>query len=304
MVSQGWDVIHGPNRDDARTDVNGSLQGRLDSFTDMNVNAIPVKRKIDGTLVASYINGNNNKIVEANKILEEKLSTSFDEDDAWIRTEINTINLDNETKLSGISIHHTFHEKDDTTSTSNKNTDNVASANNYDKIDLYTPIVDAAGHVVGKNTETVTLPYGFKTIATNGRSNDDKTENATGTPVTTNIVAENTQDALVINSGNKWVRIDTDANNDTIIISHDVHNTNESAGTTDWTMTEENTTIPTIAYEFDNAGHYISHHTENYKLPFGYGKVIGDVGNTEATATYDEIKFTSDEWLTATVSKD
>jgi hypothetical protein len=32
---------------------------------------------------------------------------------------------------------------------------------------LYTPIVDAAGHVVGKNTETVTLPYGFKNIIIN-----------------------------------------------------------------------------------------------------------------------------------------
>ena len=31
-----------------------------------------------------------------------------------------------------------------------------------DVLHLYTPYVDAAGHVVGKNIETVTLPFGFK----------------------------------------------------------------------------------------------------------------------------------------------
>jgi hypothetical protein len=34
-------------------------------------------------------------------------------------------------------------------------------------IDLYVPYVDAKGHVVGHNIETITLPYGYKTIKTN-----------------------------------------------------------------------------------------------------------------------------------------
>ena len=37
---------------------------------------------------------------------------------------------------------------------------------------LYTPIVDNAGHVVGKNTETVTLPYGYKYLETNNGADD------------------------------------------------------------------------------------------------------------------------------------
>jgi hypothetical protein len=47
------------------------------------------------------------------------------------------------------------------------------------------------GHIVGKNIETVTLPFGFKTIITNGRGiNTDL--NDTTVPQTNNIVADNT----------------------------------------------------------------------------------------------------------------
>ena len=306
MVSQGWDIIHGPNRDDAQTDDNSSLQGRLDSFKAMEKDAIPMKRNSDGTFVGSRINGNSNRTVGTNKILEENLSTSFDQDDAWIRTEIDTTGLDNTNKLSGISIHHTWHKQADTTSTTNKNSDNVSSSKASDKIDLYTPIVDKAGHIVGKNTETVTLPYGFKTISTNGRGED--TEINTFDKIaakTQNIVAENTQDELVINSGNEWIRIDTDAINDILTISHDIHKTSSDSHDTDWTQTEANTTIPTTTYKFDNAGHYVSHHTENYKLPFGYGKIKGDTGSTEATATFDELTISADDsWIATTVSDD
>ena len=57
MMSDAWDIIHGPNRDNARTDKNGSLQGRLDSFKDMAADEIPVKRGSDGTIIGATING-------------------------------------------------------------------------------------------------------------------------------------------------------------------------------------------------------------------------------------------------------
>lgn len=177
-------------------------------------------------------------------------------------------------------------------------------ATNENNINIPDWSYDKAGHIIEKHDHYYTLPYGFKTIKTNGRSTE-VSENATDTPTKTDVVAENTQDALTINSGNKWVRIDTDAANDTITIRHDVHNTSSTNNTTDWTKTEANTTIPTITYAYDEAGHYVSHHTENYKLPFGYGKIVGDNNtSTAATATYDELTFASDEWLTATVAKD
>ena len=37
-------------------------------------------------------------------------------------------------------------------------------------IELYTPIVDNMGHVVGNNIEEITLPYGYKTFTTKGLS--------------------------------------------------------------------------------------------------------------------------------------
>ena len=304
MVSQGWDIIHGPNRDDAQTDDNGSLQGRLDSFKAMEKDAIPMKRNTDGTFVGSRINGNSNRTVGTNKILEENLSTSFDQDDAWIRTEIDTTGLDNTNKLSGISIHHTWHKQADTTSTTNKNIDNVSSSQVSDKIDLYTPIVDKAGHVVGKNTETVTLPYGFKTIATNGRGTST-TENASTTPSKSNIVAENTQDTLNINSGNKWIRMDTIASSDTLTIAHDIHETSSTTSTKTLVSETAATTFDVPTYSFDDAGHYLSHDTKTITVPYGYGKITGDSGSTSATATFDTLAIKADDaWIETTVSKD
>lgn len=304
MVSQGWDIIHGPNRDDARTDENSSLQGRLDSFKEMEDNSIPVKRNDDGTFVGSRINGNQLREVPSQGILDEELSTSFDSDDAWIRTEINTQDLDNITKLSGISIHHTFHSKENTTSSSNKNTDNVASVNNYDKIELYTPIVDAAGHVVGKNTETVTLPYGYKTFTTEGLTAtqdtdiwtinfgnvEDSNYNSSASSNQTKTIANNTQDLMAIEPVNKWIQ--TKFENDKLSIAHEIHgfnrtsnghtNLNEESGA----KQEDNLTI--YDWEFDNAGHIIEKHKHTYTLPFGYKYIETQDGSLNDSTDLDE----------------
>lgn len=215
-----------------------------------------------------------------------------------------TANIDGNIEKPFVTIHHNFQKVTDTISEINKNTDSVASNNNSDKIELYTPIVDDMGHVVGKNTETVTLPYSFKIITTNGRGTD-VVENATGTPENANVVAENTQDTLAINSGNRWIRIDTNASDNSLMIRHDIHNT--SASTSEQSLsdeTSEDVTFDVPTYSFDEAGHYISHDTKTLTMPFGYGKIVGDNGDTAATATFDTLAFGSDDWLTATVSED
>lgn len=397
MMSDAWDIIYGPNRDSYAGDgENGSLQGRLNSFNELARNKIPITRKDNGAIVGTTINGD--KKAKVSDILKETISISNEQDDAWIRTDVN-----GDYEENSISIHHTFTPTDDTTSNSNVN-------GNGDTIELDTPIVDKAGHVVGKNTETVTLPYSFKTIKTNGQSvsvengnlkadaieditakntqdtleinvgnswlhsatspsqnkialahtvNDinvepadstnlngagdvinipdwaydkaghitekhnhtytlpygfktietngrsaDETENATSVPTTENVVADNTQDILTINSGNKWIRIDTDTSKDAIAISHDVHETTSTTSTKTLVSETEVTTFDVPTYTFDKAGHYTSHDTKTITMPFGYGKVKGDTGNTSATATFDELIFKSDDWLTATVTKD
>lgn len=580
MMSDAWDIIHGPNRDNARTDENSSLQGRLDSFKEIENNQIPVKRAEDGTLVGSMINNAiayddwDKKPIE---ILKDKTNPGFERDDAWIKTTIDTSGLVggikdgddvDQSANSGISIHHTFHATENSVSTVDKNTGDTFEDENYkskyirstnkdhntdDVIDLYVPYVDAKGHVVGHNIETVTLPYsyrifktqavspeqekdlytkvipdtengantssvtanpsdltadrtqdiftinpgnkwiqtklsdendeliiaheihaideiaqfsnlndnnadaeldndeitvqdlifdkaghviqnrshtyrlpfGYKTITTNGRVAEDETknndgnilenaenrktvasntqdtvavnsgnywtrvdiendvvtlshnvrditetpnpssnfneetdtfkkdninipdwtydaaghirskqdhyytlpfgfktirtngrgdslnENAKSDPSKNDIIANNTQDVLNINSGNRWIRIDTIDNAEilnSLTISHDIHETphnDEDDSTINWTQIETDTTIPTVTYQFDEAGHYISHHIENYQLPYGYGKIKGDNStSTAATATYDELTFASDNWLTANVGVD
>lgn len=315
MMSDAWDIIHGPNRDNSmaefelnedgskKLDKNGepiridSLQGRLDSIAAIAGDEIPVKRHDNGQLIGSKINGGK---------ADEDDKTGVN-DDAWIETIVDAA-------TNTISIHHKFNR------TKNGNTfidlreaddwghdtiDSIDMNNEEDSFDIVTPIIDDMGHVVGENTQTVILPYGFKTIKTNGRS-DEVAENATGTPATADVVADNTQDELTINSGNKWIRIDTNATNDTITIRHDVHNfdTDKADSASLSNETSEIVTFDTTTYDFDKAGHFTGKTIKTITVPFGYGKVKGDSGETAATATYDELTFASDEWLTATVATD
>ena len=206
-------------------------------------------------------------------------------EDRWIGVDMNT-SYEN----PYITITHNYTPVESTTTVSDKNdpTDKDGINNNTeDEIYLYTPIVDAKGHVVGKNTETVTLPYGYKTIATNGRGTSTD-ENASTTPSNPNVIAENTQDTLNINSGNKWIRIDTDSVNDIVTFSHDVH----AFETSNKDTTDLNDGIDTITIQdtqYDNAGHMTHNQNHTYTLPYGY-KVIevensDDVSAAPADAT-------------------
>ena len=230
--------------------------------------------------------------IEAN---ETQDTIAVDPVNKWIQ-----IKLESDT----LKIAHEIHAIDTVAQASNLNIDNVESNSDNDKITFHDLEFDKAGHVIKNQKHTYTLPYGFKTIKTNGRS-DKEDENASGTPDVFNVVAENTQDELTINSGNKWIRIDTDNNADSITISHDIHNT--SSTTSQKTLSNENSedvTFEIPTYSFDKAGHYISHDAKTLTMPFGYGKIVGDNGDTAASATFDTLTFGSDEWLTATVEKD
>ena len=318
MMSDAWDVIHGENRDNARTDAHDSLQGRLDSFKDMLGNQIPIKRAPDGTFVGTNINGGKNRTV-FNIEDEPLLIDDKTQDDAWIKTNIDTTGLTNAKNINnnGISIHHTFTRGTNTTTSANKNDESSGDGINKGKNDvlkLYTPIVDAAGHVVAQNTETVTLPYSYKTIITNGRG-ESLSENATTIPTNVTIVADNTQDTLAINSGNKWIRIDTsdEENEDILTISHDVHNFNlESNGHTNLNeetgaVVENNLNIPD--WEYDKAGHITGKHDHKYTLPFSFKTIkisnserknapgIAD-GTQTADSTQDTLVVTtSNKWI-------
>lgn len=75
--------------------------------------------------------------------------------DDWI-----DIKVDGNVLEPTVTITHEIHKVNDTTSASSQDIDNSSGA-----IDLYTPIVDERGHIVGKNIETIELPHNFKTLA-------------------------------------------------------------------------------------------------------------------------------------------
>lgn len=215
-----------------------------------------------------------------------------------------TVNVDGKPTKPIVSLRHNYQPVRDTTSNSDMNNPKT------DTMKLYTPIVDPKGHVVGHNDHTVILPYGFKTITTNGRSGTASGDN-TGNPSTSNVVADNTQDTLGINSGNKWIRIDTNASADTLTISHDIHTPTVSAkGQTDLNNpATDSITIQDTTY--DNAGHMTANQEHKYILPYGFkyittnGRVsnnntenLAAQGQIAADNTQDTLGINSgDEWI-------
>ena len=186
-----------------------------------------------------------------------------------------------------ITLQHNFTKVDDTITTADKNTDGANGTGNNkthgDTIELYTPIVDGMGHVVGKNIETVTLPYGFKTITTNGSNSSSVNDMKTATD---DIVADNTQDTLAINSYNKWIKIANNASEDSITFAHEVnpiymtsHGTTNS-NTEPGAINENNINIPDWSY--DAAGHITGKHDHYYTLPYGFKTIKSS--NTEDNA--------------------
>lgn len=245
------------------------------------------------------------------------------EENQWVNLSINA-----DVGKEKITLKHQLikdgHEQSDTTTESNKNNrqygENLTYPNTIDEethkktftginnddnintLKLYTPIVDNAGHVVGKNTETVMLPFGYKYLKTNGRVDEEQRDLYTNikTDPEGNIIgyedekkivedteknaqAENTQDQIIINPKNKWIQTQiTNPNNgsDTITIAHEVHpidkqpindETNLNKLTDEEIKAGQNPNkIKIQDMSFDAAGHITANKAHTYILPYGY----------------------------------
>ena len=253
----------------------------------------------------SYTNYNSDKPQSTDKEFDTK-------ENRWISLSVDEKNRE-------IELKHVFNQIDDTNTTADKNnTSGNDGINNStdDTLKLYTPIVDAMGHVVGKNIETVTLPYGFKKITTNGEVNSIT---ADMTPMAGTSVADNTQDEFFINVGNKWLHTSIDVNNDTLTLAHEVNPINiEEKISTNLNDGTDSITIQDIQH--DAAGHIIANQNHTYILPYGYKtfktngrnmdentKNSDSVGITETTAdnTQDIINIDSGNyWIRADITND
>lgn len=305
MMSDAWDIIHGPNRNDSTSE---SLQGRLDFFTDhIEGNEIPVQSAKGRYLVGTKINGNTQHPVETDTILEEALSTSYDEDDAWIQTSINVEHSYENPNYhqNAISIHHTFHPQTDTDTYADKNGDPLSEGqesgennNDSDVLTLYTPKVDAAGHVVGHNTEHIILPYGYKFFKTDGlnhldngdlytevNNSADGANTSSASADASDIAADNTKDTFTINPYNKWIQTQL-GEDDQLLIAHEIHaidtvKQNTNLNTDHVALSQiDGDNIILQDLEFDAAGHVILNRKHEYTLPYGY-KIIKVTNNEE-----------------------
>lgn len=220
--------------------------------------------------------------------------------------------LDN---LNTLTIAHETHNFD-TTEVTETNLNTEVGAVNESNINIPDWEYDLAGHIKAKKTHKYTLPYSFKTIATNGRGTNNSTINTGDDIVTTNVVADQTQDTLNINSGNRWIRIDTDATNDALTFSHDIHTiTTTEKPKDDLNVKVNNQIVNTITLQdlsFDNAGHMTANQPHTYELPYGFktfsiaaqsNAVTGITTSTSATTvtadnTQDTMSIISgNKWL-------
>lgn len=229
----------------------------------------------------------------------------------WIQTRI-----EDASNNDIITIAHEIHKIDKTEQETNNNGE--VDENNKPKISsdsknnivAYDVEVDAAGHVIKNQKHTYTLPYGFKTIKTNGRATNNNVEEITNQ---NDVVADNTQDDLTINSGNEWIKITTNSGTDTITISHDARKTSDNGKNDDVSLSKEDDSasflMPVDTY--DGTNHYSGRVTTKYILPNNYGKIKADNTTTnpegpisEASSSHDTLSLTGDDWIGTSVSKD
>lgn len=152
------------------------------------------------------------------------------------------------------TIEHRFNGVENTTSEIDLN-------NGNNTVQLYTPIVDNMGHIVGNNIETITLPYGYKVIKVN--NTEDTIVTSPDILINNNgQIADNTQDTLTFNASNRWIKFDNNTE-DTIKVGHKLSVLESGSANTlygqvkDLSIAEldinNQFTIPVL--RFDEAGH-------------------------------------------------
>lgn len=169
-----------------------------------------------------------------------------------------TIQIDSNFREPTISITHSNANRiDDTTSAVDMNT--IAEKN---ILVLETPLIDNAGHIVGRNRHSVTLPFGFKFVKpSNSNAVTDLVPNET------QIEADNTQDTLTIASQNRWIKVASEGNKFEFAhkIVEDGFGGQKNNHQNSTPQFGEAFNVPVITV--DNAGHITAFNTETVYIP-------------------------------------
>lgn len=228
---------------------------------------------------------------------EEKAVVEDKKENRWIY-------FDLDANTHKFTIEHRFNEVENTTSTNDLN-------NNNNTIDLYTPIVDNMGHIVGNNIETVTLPYSYKVIKVN--NTDDNVVDTP--PVETNEngqIADNTQDTLIFNASNRWIKLDN-ATEDIVKVGHKLSDFESGTANTLYGQ-EKDLSIVDLDIDnqfiipilrFDEAGHinFAEEHTVNLPENFTTVNIANNGLNIITVPNNNNGNLTADT-LTDTIKLD
>ena len=280
----------------------------------------------------------------------------------WIELSVDESASDKQIKVIHKLVEKNDHKQDDTVTESDKNNasfgaeqissktlengdtfsfNGINNNNDINTLKLYTPIVDNAGHVVGKNTETITLPFGYKYLNTSGRVDEEQRDLYTNikTDPEGNIIgyedekkivedtekkaqAENTQDQIIINPKNKWIQTqitNPDNSSNTITIAHEVHPVDKQAVTEETNLnnlTGDNFNELVIQdMSFDAAGHITANKAHTYVLPYSFRKITSkstsevttDAASNGDTISADNTQDTliiapSNKWIKTSVA--
>ena len=249
--------------------------------------------------------------------------------DSWIEAKLNETN-------TIFTVNHLNVSKNNKTTSSNKNS-TVAEAEDQDGINknqniydtndppqkigttedqlkLSTIETDDKGHVIKETVETVTLPYGFKTIkAINNSGNPIYDISSLNVPsnVSNDLAANSTKDEITFKSTNNWIKLDT-SNEKTLQISHKLRdNYAYSKSVTNFNNRGNSFEIPDWGY--DQAGHITQVNGHSYILPSGFKTIqvgedsVGENNETIAAPTIvaanpiDTLKVESGNYVIPTV---
>lgn len=181
----------------------------------------------------------------------------------WIR-----LKGENKKGIDTITIGHEIHKITPTTSA-----EDLDSENQKDKFTTQTVTWDDAGHIIGHDTKTWTLPDSFHNFKVIGQSTSVNNGNLSNGDIS----ADNTFDTITFKPSNKWIRLYADEEFDTIEIGHVTYDGKAGSYTgTDTTFIPEEDTQPRFGesvtlygYETDEAGHIINNPTYTLTLPKG-----------------------------------
>ena len=252
-----------------------TVQGTINTLNDL-IN------KIDNLVPGEFL------IVDSNG----KIHSAPYSDDKWIN-----IDTDPNAVTPSITITHEYNPQDPPIPT----TEDLNTSENADKdtITIVSPVHDETGHIVSNSSHTITLPYGFRNIAS--------ANNETAiTPVsdTTDILdAIKTKDLLTINSSNKWVKLNTEKTGNILSIGHELTpatpNVEFGLGV-DLTVDDLDidNTFEVPCFTLDEAGHIINAETHTVTIPelftqisvTGTSNLDDDSAGTNGTISADTLK--------------